>query len=169
MIFRQNPANFQTNMTSKLRVRLVPVLKPSSNFFLTVPRRYFFCGRFVFFCVLCFSCFRVCSLLPCGHLLGSVHCCLVATCWRRADLLALVGDVYYPHAFLKKRRGYCYRLRPSVCPPVTLSHPKPLDEIKPNLVCELPTWMGHAKSTFFGPAPWGPGEGSKGQISFNFN
>ena len=22
---------------------------------------------------------------------------------------------------------------------------------------------------FFGPAPWGPGEGSKGQISFNFN
>ena len=22
---------------------------------------------------------------------------------------------------------------------------------------------------FFGPAPWGPGEGSKAQISFNFN
>ena len=22
---------------------------------------------------------------------------------------------------------------------------------------------------FFGPTPWGPGEGSKGQISFNFN
>ena len=22
---------------------------------------------------------------------------------------------------------------------------------------------------FFGPAPWGPGEGSNGQISFNFN
>ena len=22
---------------------------------------------------------------------------------------------------------------------------------------------------FFGPAPWGPGEGSKGKISFNFN
>ena len=34
------------------------------------------------FCVLSFSCFRVCSLLPFGHLLG------------RADLLALVGDVY---------------------------------------------------------------------------
>ena len=31
--------------------------------------------------VLCLSCFRVCSLLPCGHLLG------------RADLLALVCDV----------------------------------------------------------------------------
>ena len=25
----------------------------------------------------------------------SVHYCLVATCWERADLLALVGDVYY--------------------------------------------------------------------------
>ena len=32
--------------------------------------------------VLCLSCFRVCFLLPCGHLLG------------RADLLALVCDVY---------------------------------------------------------------------------
>ena len=32
--------------------------------------------------VLCLSCFRVCSLLPCGHLGG------------RADLLALVCDVY---------------------------------------------------------------------------
>ena len=29
--------------------------------------------------------------------------------------------------------------------------------------------MGRATSIFFGPAPWGPGEGSKGQISFNFN
>ena len=34
-------------------------------------------------CFLCFSCFRVCSLLPCGH-----------PCWERADLLALAGDVY---------------------------------------------------------------------------
>ena len=33
------------------------------------------------FCVLCFSCYCVCSLLPFGHLLG------------RADLLDLVGDV----------------------------------------------------------------------------
>ena len=24
-------------------------------------------------------------------------------------------------------------------------------------------------ANFFGPAPWGPGEGSKGQLSFNFN
>ena len=29
--------------------------------------------------------------------------------------------------------------------------------------------MGVQRQTFFGPAPWGPGEGSKGQISFNFN
>ena len=25
-------------------------------------------------------------------LFASVHCCLVVTCWERADLLALVGD-----------------------------------------------------------------------------
>ena len=28
-----------------------------------------------------------------SHALASVHCCLVVTCWERADLLALVGDV----------------------------------------------------------------------------
>ena len=28
---------------------------------------------------------------------------------------------------------------------------------------------GARNDNFFGPAPWGPGEGSKGQISFNFN
>ena len=27
------------------------------------------------------------------HAFASVHCCLVVTCWKRADLLALVGDV----------------------------------------------------------------------------
>ena len=30
-------------------------------------------------CVLCFSCFRVCSLLPCGHLLGKG--CPLGSCW----------------------------------------------------------------------------------------
>ena len=25
---------------------------------------------------------------------ASVRCCLVVTCWERADLLALVGDAY---------------------------------------------------------------------------
>ena len=29
--------------------------------------------------------------------------------------------------------------------------------------------MGHASANLFGLAPWGCGEGSKGQISFNFN
>ena len=29
-----------------------------------------------------------------SHAFVSVHCCLVVTCWERADLLALVGDVY---------------------------------------------------------------------------
>ena len=28
------------------------------------------------------------------HAFASVHCCLVATCLERADLVALVGDVY---------------------------------------------------------------------------
>ena len=59
-------------------------LKLSSKIFLlTVPRQYFFCGSFVFFCVSCVS-----------HASASVHCCLVATYWERTDLLALVGDVY---------------------------------------------------------------------------
>ena len=29
--------------------------------------------------------------------------------------------------------------------------------------------MGHASANLFGLAPWGCGEGSKGQILFNFN
>ena len=37
---------------------------------------------------LCFFVFCV------SHAFASVHCCLVVTCWKRADLLALVGDVY---------------------------------------------------------------------------
>ena len=28
------------------------------------------------------------------HASASFHSCLVVTCWERADLLALVGDVY---------------------------------------------------------------------------
>ena len=34
-------------------------------------------------------------IVPCvSHAFAPVHCCLVVTCWKRADLLALVGDVY---------------------------------------------------------------------------
>ena len=29
-----------------------------------------------------------------SHAFGLVHCCFVVTCWERADLLALIGDVY---------------------------------------------------------------------------
>ena len=29
-----------------------------------------------------------------SHAFASVRCCLVVTCWERADLLALVDDVY---------------------------------------------------------------------------
>ena len=33
--------------------------------------------------------------MPCDcHAFASGHCCLVVTCWERADLLALVCDVY---------------------------------------------------------------------------
>ena len=50
--------------------------KPSSKIFLlTVPRRYFFYGSFVLF----LSC--LC------HAFASVHCCLLVTCWERADFL----------------------------------------------------------------------------------
>ena len=53
-------------------------LSPPIKILQTVPRRYLFCGPFIF-CV--------------SHAFASVHCCLVVTCWERADLLALVGDV----------------------------------------------------------------------------
>ena len=59
--------------------------------------------------------------------------------WNGWVFKFLYRRVNYPHAFLKKRWGYCNRLRPSVRPSVTLSPPKPLDEIQPNLVCGLLT------------------------------
>ena len=46
-----------------------------------------------------------------------------------------------------------------------LPPPKPLDQILPNLVCELLTCMWHATAK----KSLAPGEGSKGQISFDFN
>ena len=60
--------------TSELRMRLAPWnrFKSSSKIFLlTVPRRYFFCGSFMFFlsCV-CYAFVHVCLFVPCGHLLG---------------------------------------------------------------------------------------------------
>ena len=52
---------------------------------------------------------------------------------------------------------------------VMLSPPKPVDEIQPNSVCELLTWMGSAKAIFLcvcGPDPWG---GVKRSNIINFN
>ena len=37
---------------------------------------------------------HLCLVSCVSHALASVHCCIVVTCWERADLLALVGDVY---------------------------------------------------------------------------
>ena len=40
------------------------------------------------------QCFLIGFIVSCvSHAFASVHCCLVVTCWERADLLALVGDV----------------------------------------------------------------------------
>ena len=50
-----------------------------------------------------------------------------------------------------------------------LSPPKPLDEIQPNWYVSYSHEWGVQRQNFFWPAPWGPGKGSKGQISFNFN
>ena len=38
---------------------------------------------------------KLCFFVSCVfHALASSHCCLVVTCWEKADLLALVGDAY---------------------------------------------------------------------------
>ena len=42
-----------------------------------------------------FSPDEMCFFWSCvSHAFAPVHRCLVVTCWERADLLALVGDVY---------------------------------------------------------------------------
>ena len=74
----------QTSMcwsTSKLMVRLAPwnCFKTSSKIcLLTIPRRYFYCG-YLCFCGVVFSCFRICIMLLCGHLLGK--CWPLGSCW----------------------------------------------------------------------------------------
>ena len=60
---------------TSLRIHSSNMYSSSKIFLLTVPRRCFFCRSFVLF----MSC--VC------HAFASVHCCLVVTCWERADLL----------------------------------------------------------------------------------
>ena len=67
---------------------------------------------------------------------------------------------FYPHAFLKKRRGYCKRLRPSRY--LLLNHWMKSNQIW--CVCCSHEW-GVQGDIFFGLASWGPWEGPKGQIS----
>ena len=73
---------------------------------------------------------------------------------------------YYPHAFLKKRWGYCNRLRPSVPPSryLLLNHWMKSNQI---WCASCSHEWGVQRHIFFGHAPWGPGEGPKGQISLN--
>ena len=55
-----------------------------------------------------------------SHAFASVQCCLVVTCWERADLLAFVGDVYC--MFVTFDSGildqvwYLIVLIPDICP-----------------------------------------------------
>ena len=84
---------------SELRVRLASWnrFKPYSKILLlTVQRRYFFCGSFY---VLCLSYVRVCSLLPCGHLLGKGWplgprlWCSNTVSWLRCCLIVSIPDL----------------------------------------------------------------------------
>ena len=38
-----------------------------------------------------------------SHAFTSVHCCLVVTCWERADLLDLVGDIFLDFCYFPMR------------------------------------------------------------------
>ena len=54
------------------------------------------------------------------HAFASAHCCLVVTCWERADLLALVCgvklcDCYFPIGILGQV-WYLIVLIPDMCP-----------------------------------------------------
>ena len=64
----------------------------------------------------------------------------------------------------------CLPTNLSACPTVcyAISSAIVRNQIQPNLVCELLTWMGRATAHFY-LAHWGPVAGLKGQISLNFN
>ena len=84
-------------------------------------------------------------------------------------------SVNYPHAFFFKAKGIL-QSPPSVCPSVRQS-------VRPLCYLLLNHWTkfnqiwcvsyshewGVQQQIFFGHAPWDIGEGSNGQISFNFN
>ena len=85
---------------------------------------------------------------------GFIFCCL-------GHALGVgLGGTYYLGANIK--------FGPAVCPLcyLLLNHLTKLNQIW--CVSYSHEW-GVQRKKMFGPAPWGPGEGSKGQISFNFN
>ena len=92
---------FQTS--SKRFVEFPPICLFWCLSYIHFPRWYFFCGSFVLF----MSC--VC------HTFTSVHCCLVVTCWERADLLALVCDVYCVFVTFPCQVWYLIVLFPDLC------------------------------------------------------
>ena len=97
--------------TSELRVRLAMWNRfkpPSKIFFTDHPRRYLFCGSFMFFCLV--------FVMP---LCLSVYLCLVVTCWERANLSALVCSVvlwvcHFPIGILGQVRNLIVSI-PDLC------------------------------------------------------
>ena len=76
----------------------------------------------------------------------------------------LESDNLLPRRFFKKVLGIL-QSSPSVCPSVTLSSLKPLEETQPNLVCELLTWMGRATAHFLASSPGALGRGKRSNIN----
>ena len=76
-----------------------------------------------------------------------------------------------PTIFLKKVMGMLQSppsVRPSVCPSCFLLHNHWTKSNQIWCVCVCVAHMnGVCNGTFFGPAPWGHGEGTKGQILLN--
>ena len=65
--------------------------------------------------------------------------------------------------------GAKIKFRPAVCPLcyLLLNHRTKFNQIW--CVSYSHEWGARRKKKFFWPRPWGPREGQKGQISFNFN
>ena len=81
----------------------------------------------------------------------------------------LVVKYIFISTLFKKSEGdiVIASVRLSVRPSAMLSPPKPLDEIQPNLMCELLTWMGRATSNIcLAPPPGALGRGQKVKYHF---
>ena len=76
--------------------------------------------------------------------------------WCHMIESTIQAHVLLSHRFFKRASGILQSP-----PSIRLSPPKPLDEIQPNLVCELLTWMGPATALFFAPPPGALGRGQK--------